>query len=95
MKDEEKNLTPKELEICYSQYDNINQRYDNDEYKFPNSVVDSNALMGIKNINTKNGNKRITIERTVCKVYSFPYFSFSCLSLLGEKISLTFLGIFQ
>lgn len=45
LQDEEKKLTPKELEICYSQYDNINQHYNNDEYKFPNSVVDSLACV--------------------------------------------------
>lgn len=45
LQDEEKKLTPKELEICYSQYDNIDQRYNNDEYKFPNSVVDSLACV--------------------------------------------------
>ncbi|MBR5209332.1 MAG: hypothetical protein IKV67_05715 [Paludibacteraceae bacterium] len=45
LRDEEKKLTPKDLEICYLQYDNFNKRYNDGEFKFPNSVVDSLACV--------------------------------------------------
>lgn len=45
LRDEEKKVTPKDLELCYLQYDNFNQRYNNGEFKFPNSVVDSLACV--------------------------------------------------